>query len=102
MVKEFALPCSADVAPKRSWMGITILAVLMCGMCWFEWYMSIHHHWAAIPNHVAAVSFLILFPFPCVSLFVKRLFKLQGFTPVTALHTYIVLLLAHSLSVPFR
>jgi hypothetical protein len=101
MVDVGALRSSADLAQGRRRRNMSIFVVALSAMCWFAWFTSIHHHWAGISNHFVAVAFLALLPCPCISVFAKSFFKSQGFTPVAALYTYVLLLLANSMPPAF-
>lgn len=101
MVDERVLQSPADLVSARRRRNMSIFVVVVFAMSWFAWYTSIHHHWATINNHFVAVAFLALLPCPCISVFVKSLFKSQGFTPAAAFYTYVLLLLANSMPPAF-
>jgi|HubBroStandDraft_1064217.scaffolds.fasta_scaffold26789_3 hypothetical protein len=95
------LRSSADLPQDRRQRKMGIFVLAFFAICWLAWFTSVHHHWAGISNHFVAVAFLVLLPCPCISAFVRSSFKSEGFTPAAALCTYVLLLLANSMSPAF-
>lgn len=63
---------------------------------WVASFVAIRHRWGAMPDHATPVIFLILYPFPCISMFAS--WERTPSSPFIVLMTYILVSLSESMS----